>query len=308
MNATDKPAFAACIVGCLQEVYEKSVTANTLSVWFAALQAYPLKAVQAAIQGHITDPERGRFAPKPADIIGRITQAADEADTRPGPDEAWGVLIRVIRDERETGILSDEMRGGWAACQPILDIGDEVGARRCFLETYARLVAEAKRSGIPARWSPTLGTDPALRHHRLREAIEAQRLTADHAMTLLPALTPPSEPVAGLLSGPHSQAQAETLRHSFRELAAQLKGTTPRQESQQAEQARERRERMDALGKILKAQIQAMMDERARLAEQDAQAVQTVKATEAMEDADNANFPRKLPDNENRHAGRSYAA
>ena len=124
MNATDKSAFATSIVGCLQEVYEKSVTSNTLSVWFAALQAYPLEAVQAAIQNHITDPERGRFAPKPADIIGRIVETV--SDDRPGPDEAWGLLLRVIRDERETGMLTDEMRAGWQACGPILEVGDEV--------------------------------------------------------------------------------------------------------------------------------------------------------------------------------------
>lgn len=279
MNATDKPAFAACIVGCLQEVYEKSVTANMLSVWFAALQTYPMEAVQSAIQNHITDPERGRFAPKPADIIGRIVETI--SDDRPGADEAWGVLVRVIRDERETGVLSDEMREGWAACQPILDLGDEVGARRCFIETYNRLASAAKRSGIPARWVPTLGTDPALRQQRLNEAVQSKRLSADHAMTLLPALTPPTEPVAGLLSGPTSREQADTLREPLRQLAAQIKGTTPRQASKQVEQARERRERQRALEATLKAQIQALLDERARLAEQDAQAVQTVQATEA---------------------------
>ena len=84
-------------------------------------------------------------------------------DGHPSADEAWGLLLRLIRDERETGVLSDEMRAGWATCQPILDLGDEVGARRCFIEVYQRHVQEARQKGQGARWTVTLGADPQLR-------------------------------------------------------------------------------------------------------------------------------------------------
>jgi hypothetical protein len=68
------------------------------------------------------------------------------------------MLLRVIRDERETGVLSDEMRIGWAACQPILDLGDEVGARLAFRESYTHEVENARKIAVAPRWTPTLGT------------------------------------------------------------------------------------------------------------------------------------------------------
>ena len=126
MKSTDKAAFGITLTGHLQEVYEKTVTPALLSVWFASLQPYELAAVQAAFERYITDPNDCRFPPKPGDIIRHIESASAD-DGRPGADEAWGMLLRLVNDERETGVLTDEMRIVWTACQPILDRGDEVG-------------------------------------------------------------------------------------------------------------------------------------------------------------------------------------
>ncbi len=124
---------------------------------------------------YITDPHDCRFAPKPADIIRHIERASAD-DGRPGADEAWGILLRVIRDERETGVLTEEMRIGWTTCQPILDQGDKVGARMAFRETYSRQVENARKMAVAPRWTVTIGTDPTLRQSRLREALEAIRI------------------------------------------------------------------------------------------------------------------------------------
>lgn len=304
MQPTDKPAFVAALVRTFRFA-GKDITADPALIadWLDEFADVPFAMLDAALRQHRRE---SVYPPKPADVYRHLEAFADN---RPGPDEAWGALVRIIRDERETGVLCDEMRGAWQACQPILDLGDEVGARRCFIETYARLVAEAKRAGIPARWSPTLGTDPALRQQRLNEAVQAQRLSADHAMTLLPALTSPSEPVAGLLAGPVSGEQAETLREQFRELAAHLRGTTATDEAKREEQRRQRQERQRAVEDTLKAQIQALMDERAQRAKRDASAAQIVQATEFTEDVkDNANFQPKNPINENSHFNGRNAA
>ena len=47
-----------------------------------------------------------------------------------------------------TGVLTDEMRIGWATCQPILDQGNEIGARLAFRETYAREVGMARKMAV----------------------------------------------------------------------------------------------------------------------------------------------------------------
>ncbi|NJM13717.1 MAG: hypothetical protein HC889_19350 [Synechococcaceae cyanobacterium SM1_2_3] len=156
MKSTDKEAFGIAFTECMA-VYEKAVTPALLTVWFASLQAYEWAAVQAAFGRYITDPRDCRFAPKPGDIIRHI-ELAGASDNRPGADEAWGMLLRVIGDERETGVLSDEMRIGWTACQPIFDLGDEVGARLAFRESYHREVENARKMAVALRWTPTLGT------------------------------------------------------------------------------------------------------------------------------------------------------
>ena len=125
-------------------------------------------------------------------------------------------------DERETGVLTEEMRIGWTACQPILDLGDEVGARLAFRETYAREVEKARKIAVAPRWTPTLGTDSTLRQSRLREAAEAGRIGMDTVRTRLPGPTPAAIcQVAGLLEGP-AASDAETqdtsiLRHTAQE-------------------------------------------------------------------------------------------
>lgn len=41
-------------------------------IWWRALCKYPLEQVIAGFEAHITDPEEGKFPPKPAHIIGHI--------------------------------------------------------------------------------------------------------------------------------------------------------------------------------------------------------------------------------------------
>ena len=114
---------------------------------------------------------------------------------------------RLVNDERETGVLTDEMRIGWIACQPILDRGDEVGARLAFRESYARAVEKAQKIAVAPRWTPILGVIPTLRKTRLKKATEAGRIGMDAVRTLLPGPTPHQiAQVAGLLEGPDASA------------------------------------------------------------------------------------------------------
>ena len=145
------------------------------------------------------------------------------ADGHPGPDEAWGLLLRLISDERETGVLTEQMRAGWEACQPILDLGDEVGARMCFLDVYRRRIQDARQSGSQAHWTVTLA-DPQLRIQRLSETVAACRIDADQARWLLPGPTPASlAQVAGLLEGPDASPQDLTTSQRLRDLAQMLR-------------------------------------------------------------------------------------
>lgn len=257
MLATDKPRFAALLAGCLYEIYEKAVTPTLLTVWFASLQRYELADVQVAFANYITDPKDCKFPPKPGDIIRHLTASAPD-DGHPSPDEAWGLLLRLIRDERETGVLTDEMRAGWQACQPILDLGDEIGARRCFLETYARWVAEARQRGFKARFTATLGTDPKLREQRLLEAVNARRMDSEQVRLLLPGPAPASlDQVAGLLEGPTAPKSDVETAARLRALAAMIRSSSAAAEQQRNEE----RARARAAEAEQKRWIGAMLDD-----------------------------------------------
>ena len=245
MNSTDEKAFAVTLSGCLQVVYDKSVTPAVMNVWFAGLQQYALVDVQAAFKSYVTHPIDCRFPPRPGDIIRHLPTTTTD-DGHPGPDEAWGLLLRLVNDERETGVLTEEMRAGWLVCQPILDLGDEVGARMCFLDVYRRRMQEAHQTGRPAHWTATLGTDPQLRVQRLQEGVAARRIGMDQARSLLPDPTPASlDSVAGLLAGPDASPQDFTTSQRLRDLAQMLRDLRVERDHRGVEQRQQEREAAD---------------------------------------------------------------
>ena len=241
MLPTDKPAFAALIAKTWR-FYDKTPTAETAADWFDVLESFPLDAIAIAFKRHLTDPKAGPYLPKPGDII-RHLPISQTDDGHPGPDEAWGLLLRFMGDERETGVLTEEIRAGWQACQPILDLGDEVGARMCFLDVYRRRMLDARQRGNPAHWTVTLGTDPTLRMQRLNEAVAARRIDVDQARSLLPGQTPVSlDAVAGLLEGPEANPQDLNTSQRLRGLAQMIRKSQADADAHWVEQRQQQRE------------------------------------------------------------------
>lgn len=188
--------------------------ANT-ALWFRALSGHDLDAVRGGFDGHVKDPQRGRFVPTPADILAQITgQAA--ADGRPGAEEAWAMALR-FRDETETIVWTAEMSQAWQIARAVMDLGDEVGARMAFREAYTRLVEEARALRMPATWSASLGFDPQRREHAIAAAVMAGRLPHSE----LQALPPPAN--GSLLSLAESTATSETHRLALRQLADRMR-------------------------------------------------------------------------------------
>ena len=262
MKSTDEDAFAAMLTGVMTDVYDKAIKPTLIDLWIASLQPYDLADVQTALMRYVTDPADCKFPPKPGDIIRHLPIAATD-DHHPGPDEAWGMLLRLIGNERETGVLTDEMRAGWAACQPILDLGDEVGARMCFLDVYRCQLQEARQNGFKARWSVTLGVDPTLRVQRLNEAVAALKISADHAHSLLPSPTPVSlEAVAGLLEGPEASPQDVDTSRRFRDLAQRLRDSRVESDRRWAEQRQQQREAEIERKRQIQAQVEAELQKR----------------------------------------------
>ena len=260
MWPNERPAFVALLTRAFRFAGKDITTEPELIAdWLDEFAAYPLAALEDAFRHHRrTSP----YPPKPADLYRRL-EGADAHDGRPTGDEAWGLLLRLIRDERETGVLSDEMRAAWRVCDPILKAGDEVGARRCFLDAYARAVNAAREQPQATHWTVTLGHDPQLRAQRLSEAVAAGRLTADHARALLPGPTPASlDQVAGLLEGPAASPDEHRTAERLRALAQLLKASSAEAEQRRAEERQRQREAEDARRQELLQQL-AQLEQRA---------------------------------------------
>jgi hypothetical protein len=193
MKPSDFQEFCAVLDGVCSLLSRGGYQPNAASsaLFFRSLQAYPMDVVRRGFEAHCQDPQRGRFAPVPADILAQIEGAA-ASDGRPEADEAWALAV-AARDEGATVVWTAEAAEAFGVCRPVLDAGDEVGARMAFRAAYSRLVAEARAAREPIRWSASEGHDPGRRAAVLIAAVEAGRLPVAY----LPA--PDAGPVAGLL-------------------------------------------------------------------------------------------------------------
>lgn len=178
MLDNDKNQFAQIVRSTMLVCGGSAPEVDGLQIWWKSLQSYSIESVSSAFSEYVM---RGKFAPRPADILEILDRALP--DGRPGADEAWAM---IPRDEASSVVWTDEMAEAWGIAKPLLDEGDQVGARMSFKEAYARLVDAAKRAGTPPKWFPSLGSDKEGRDVALGEAVRLGRLGAQHAISLLP--------------------------------------------------------------------------------------------------------------------------
>src|SRR5690606_24015000 len=128
----------------------------------------------------------------------------------------------------ETIVWTAETAEAFAACRPVLDMGDEVGARMAFKDAYGRICGTAKQRGEPVRWIASIGFDKARREAVLRKAESAGLLPAPQVAALLP----PPEPEM-------SAGEIEVARANTAKLKEMLAGVTAsrQQRHEQAMQA-----------------------------------------------------------------------
>lgn len=90
MQEDDRAALYALVADALG-YYRQNASEFTLQVWWQACQSFDMEQVTKAMTAHATDPERGQFAPKVADIV-RILQGTytDRAQL------AWGKALEAM--------------------------------------------------------------------------------------------------------------------------------------------------------------------------------------------------------------------
>lgn len=177
MKSTDKQNFNKLLIATLG-VYDKIPAPEVTSIWWNALAAHEFEEIKTAFAEHI---KRGKFAPRPADILELLDLIAP--DGRLSADEAWAL---APRDEMVSVVLTEEIMEAWGIAQPLLDEGDQVAARMAFKDAYSRLVDTNRRNGIKVKWRASLGWNKEGRAPVLAEAVRLGRLGAEHALGLLP--------------------------------------------------------------------------------------------------------------------------
>jgi len=103
MNTEDKSKFAE-IVTAMSEVYGKPISKAGLMLWWSVLEQYSFSEVSQAFASHARDTERGRWMPRPADIIAHIE------GEKPTPDQIIGMALKPTTP---LGVLCRIEIGSW---------------------------------------------------------------------------------------------------------------------------------------------------------------------------------------------------
>ena len=172
MKNKDRNRFAEMLLG-LADYYQRSLTPAVVEIYWQGLIEYDYDDVAKVCTSHIRGNYGGTFMPKVSDIIASLD--ADDVNAWPSPDEAWGIAVRTC-DEADTCVVCDEIMTAREACEPVMKLGDEVGARMTFRDVFDRQRRAAIADGRKPRWWMTPGTDRTLRAQRLAEAVALKRL------------------------------------------------------------------------------------------------------------------------------------
>lgn len=178
MLESDKQQFAKVVRSTMLVCGGDAPESDVLRIWWVSLLKFDIAEVSVAFSQYAM---RGKFAPKPADILEIIDRM--RPDGRPGVEEAWAM---IPKDEHGSAMMTEEMAEAYGIAAPLLTDGETTAARMAFKEAYARIVEKNKLAGISPKWFPSLGRDPAMRVTVLQEAVRVGRIGAEHAERILP--------------------------------------------------------------------------------------------------------------------------
>lgn len=192
-----------------------------IELWAQGLQSFPGHIIERAVYAHIQDPDRGRFAPRLAEIIGNCDALSPGAKWI-GAEEAWS---QMPRGEGESVMLTNEAAEALSVANDLIATGDKVAARMAFKEAYERLVARAKMEGRRPTYFFSAGRDADGREKVLVDAVRLGLMPPDHALKLLPPDR--AESVlrsAGVTNHPLLAPPSSAGREKVRALLLTLKG------------------------------------------------------------------------------------
>ena len=182
MNKDETMEFFALLDQACEAIGKPAKSVNAKQVFLQILGGYGINNLRGAVYAHLSDPDRGRFVPTPADLKAQIDMAIQK-DGRPTADEAWAIAVK-LDDERATVVINGEIAQAWGVACEIMP--DRVGARMAFRSAYERLVSESRASGVDVNWYASIGFDIQGREGPLMEGVSKGLLIESHIKPLLP--------------------------------------------------------------------------------------------------------------------------
>lgn len=225
---------------CLTSEAIGSTISPTVAMMMADdLGDYPMDALGIALRACRRE-VKGRLTV--ADII----QRCQAEDGRPGKDEAWSIGLESS-DEYGTAVMTWEIQQAMAAATPIMNEGDNVGARMAFMSAYERLVRISRQDAKPVEWIVSLGIIPERRAEAIERAVQLKRIPQEHAARYLKGLyleapSQTGQAIAGLITGKVVKPKEEdrkkfmSLKDMVKQRAEALANMTP--EERQADHER----------------------------------------------------------------------
>lgn len=189
MDTEDKTEFNQ-LVGMTFETYgRKKPSMGVLEVWRGVFTPYPMADVREAFSRAVAE---SREFLVPAAVRAYLPDRSGFLS----PEEAWNHLPK---DEREAGWVYPEMMSAAGAAWDSIDRGDLVAGRMAFIESYKKIVADAKQSGNRPKWF--YSESNYLTHEQRQElkyrntliAAEKKWLPIDYANNILRICGPSSE-------------------------------------------------------------------------------------------------------------------
>lgn len=167
MTDQDKREFKELITSVLA-FYRQDASTFALQVWWAACEHYDMEQVRRALNAHAVDPERGQFAPKPADIVKALAGTkTDRARVAWGKAfdamQRIGAYRSVAFDDPVIHAVIEDL-GGWTkVCRS--DMEELSHLERRFCEAY-RAYSGRPDMAFPAK---LIGEFEAINRHEGRK-------------------------------------------------------------------------------------------------------------------------------------------
>lgn len=142
MDNSNKQEFAKTFYA-MGEFYDKSVSAELLSMYFDDLVELSIEEVKCGAKMHRQDPKHGTFFPKPADILRHLQTGKLSSEEQ--AEIAWAEVMQCLRKNGAYGGLDIENKQAIAAFKAFttwkefcaMDAGKLVWAKKEFISMYS---------------------------------------------------------------------------------------------------------------------------------------------------------------------------